>query len=102
MIPELAVVIEEAAVVFAPLIATATNTAGDQLTKYSVASTTAATTTAAPTKRAIAPCVGNEIHYGIFDMIPGMEEDRTVTEKMPFSEEELWREIHNQKLLEKR
>ena len=84
------------------LIATATNTAGDQLTKYSVASTTAATTTAAPTKRAIAPCVGNEIHYGIFDMIPGMEEDRTVTEKMPFSEEELWREIHNQKLLEKR
>jgi hypothetical protein len=28
--------------------------------------------------------------------------DRTVTEKIPFSEEELWREIHNQKLLEKR
>lgn len=83
------------------LIATATNTAGDQLTKYSVASTTAATSTPAPTKRAIVPgVVGDEIHYGIFNVIPGME-GRTVTEKMPFSEDELWREIHNLKLLEK-
>lgn len=61
------------------LVATATNTAGDQLTKYSVASTTAAVKSA----------------------VSGLA-DRTVTEKMPFSEEELWREIHNQKLLEKR
>lgn len=60
------------------LIATATNTAGDKLTKYSVASTTAATGTPAPT------LVG-----------------RTVREKMPFSQDELWREIHNLKLLEK-
>lgn len=61
------------------LVATATNTAGDQLTKYSVASTTAAVKSA----------------------VSGLA-DRTVTEKMPFSEEELWREIHNQKLFENR
>lgn len=60
------------------LIATATNTAGDKLTRYSVASTTGTAAVPAPT------LVG-----------------RTVSEKMPFSEDELWREIHNLKLLEK-
>ena len=71
------------------LIATATNTVGDQLTKYSVGSTTAAVASPAPATKS-------------FDIIPGPGlEGVTVTEKMPFSEDALWREIHNLKLLEK-
>ena len=79
------------------LIATATNTVGDQLTKYAVASTTAAEVNPAPATKG---WTGNEIKYGIFDLIPGTE-GRTVVEKLPFSEEAAWREIHNQKLLER-
>ena len=82
------------------LIATATNTAGDKITKYSVNSTTAPAAAPAPVKSNFGDRSG-VIYYGIFDVIPGME-GRTVTEQMPFSEDELWREIHNQKLLEKR
>jgi len=78
------------------LIATATNTAGDQITKYSVGATTPAENGAPATKA----YEGDEIYYGLFDVIPGME-GRTVVEKLPFSEDELWREIHNQKLLER-
>lgn len=83
------------------LIATATNTAGDKITKYSVGSTTPAATTPSAIGRSSVRSNPTAIHYGIFDVIPGME-GRTVTEQMPFSEDELWREIHNQKLLEKR
>lgn len=82
------------------LIATATNTAGDKLTKYSVGSTTAATSAPAGVSRNSVRNDGNVIYYSIFDVIPGME-GRTVEEKMPFSEDELWREIHNQKPLER-
>lgn len=83
------------------LIATATNTAGDKITKYSVGSTTPAATAPSAIGRSSVCSNPTAIHYGIFDVIPGME-GRTVTEKMPFSEEELWREIHNQKLFENR
>ncbi len=83
------------------LIATATNTAGDKITKYSVGSTTPAATAPSAIGRSSVRSNPTAIHYGIFDVIPGME-GRTVTEQMPFSEDELWREIHNQKLLEKR
>lgn len=83
------------------LIATATNTAGDKITKYSVGSTTPAATAPSAIGRSSVRCNPTAIHYGIFDVIPGME-GRTVTEQMPFSEDELWREIHNQKLFENR
>ena len=51
--------------------------------------------------RLFTTCVDYGIIKDCYDVIPGME-GRTVTEQMPFSEDELWREIHNQKLLEKR
>jgi len=87
------------------LIATATNSVGDKITKYYVGSTTAATpTTTTPT----ASTLGrkslrgvDEIHYGVFDVIPGMEGKTVDAKKLPYSEDEIWRKIHNQKLLEK-